>query len=339
MQAAPMAAGSVSLRLYPHNELPPEGIVETLRGQAQAARDAGFDGVMTSEHHNGFAGYLPNPLQAAGWVLEAMHGGWAAPCPLLLTLRPTALVIEETAWLGARFPGRVGLGVAAGSLADDFEVMEADRDDRAERFARGLETVAAALSGRDPGPLHSDPAVLACRALPIPVTSAAMSVAAVRRAARLAVGVVFDSLSGVERCRQLSNAYREAGGPGPVVMIRRVLMGARPSERHARQLARYRGYAEPSAQAHWTGDQLVNGDDPGWVAEQLAGAALAGGAQALNLRVHVPGLTPGEVMAQIQALADVVEAVRPRLQGWQPGVGGDDRVDAEDGRRAPPKSR
>jgi alkanesulfonate monooxygenase SsuD/methylene tetrahydromethanopterin reductase-like flavin-dependent oxidoreductase (luciferase family) len=156
-----------------------------------------------------------------------------------------------------------------------------------------------------------------------------MSVAAVRRAARLAVGVVFDSLSGIERCRQLSDTYREAGGPGPVVMIRRVLMGARPSERHARQLERYQGYAEPSAQAHWTGDQLVNGDDPGWVAEQLAEAASAGGAQALNLRVHVPGMTPEEVMEQIQALAAVVEAVRPRLPGLQPGFGGDDRFEAE----------
>ena len=42
---------------------------------------AGFDGVTMSEHHGGFHGYLPNPLQAAGWCLEAMpHGG-------VLTLR------------------------------------------------------------------------------------------------------------------------------------------------------------------------------------------------------------------------------------------------------------
>jgi alkanesulfonate monooxygenase SsuD/methylene tetrahydromethanopterin reductase-like flavin-dependent oxidoreductase (luciferase family) len=310
---APVAAGSVSLRLYPHNDLPPEETVEELRRQAQAAREAGFDGVMTSEHHNGFGGYLPNPLQAAGWALEAMKGGWAAPCPLLLTLRPAALVVEETAWLGARFPGRVGLGVAAGSLPADFLVMEADRDDRAQRFARGLETVADALSGRDPGPLDADPAVLACRERPIPVVSAAMSLGAVRRAARLAVGVLLDSLSGVDRCRRLADAYREAGGPGPVVMIRRVLMGSPPTEAHARQLAVYRGYAEQSAQAHWSSDQLINGTDPRWVAGQLADAAWAGGADALNVRVHVPGMAPGEVAAQITALADVVAALRSRF--------------------------
>src|SRR4051812_12139386 len=104
------APGSVSLRLYPHNQLPADQIVQTLRAQAAQAEAAGFDGIMTSEHHGGFGGYLPNPLQAAGWCLEAMKAGWAAPCPLLLPLKPTALVIEEIAWLAARFPGRVGLG-------------------------------------------------------------------------------------------------------------------------------------------------------------------------------------------------------------------------------------
>jgi alkanesulfonate monooxygenase SsuD/methylene tetrahydromethanopterin reductase-like flavin-dependent oxidoreductase (luciferase family) len=308
-----MAPGSISLRLYPHDDLSPEGIVEELRRQAGAARESGFDGVMTSEHHNGFGGYLPNPLQVAGWALEAMNDGWAAPCPLLLTLRPVALVVEETAWLQARFPGRVGLGVAAGSLPEDFLIMEATRDDRGERFATGLATVAGAMSGRDPGLLGSDPAVLRCRQHPIPVVSAAMSLGAVRRAARLGVGVLFDSLSGVDRCRRLAEAYREAGGPGAVVMIRRVWMGSPPSGRHARQVAVYRGYAEPSAQAHWTGDQLVNADDPLSMAEQLAETASAGGADALNLRVHVPGMTPGEVAAQIGALADVLAALRPRL--------------------------
>src|SRR3954465_13920006 len=112
----PFAPGSVSLRLYPHGDLPATRIVDVLREQAAASAAIGFDGVMTSEHHGGFAGYLPNPLQVAGWLLEAMPSGWAAPCPLLLPLRPPALVAEEVAWLAARFPGRVGVGLAAGAL-------------------------------------------------------------------------------------------------------------------------------------------------------------------------------------------------------------------------------
>ena len=117
---AAFTPGSVSLRLYPHLELAAPEIVEELRAQAVLAAEHGFAGVMTSEHHGGFGGYLPNPLQLAGWLLEAMPRGWAAPCPLLLPLRPAALVAEETAWLAARFPDRVGLGVAARANLGDL---------------------------------------------------------------------------------------------------------------------------------------------------------------------------------------------------------------------------
>src|SRR5262245_53786116 len=123
MTKSVFAPGSISLRLYPHNQLPADTIVATYRAQAAQAEAAGFDGIMTSEHHGGFGGYLPNPLQAAGWCLEAMRTAWAAPCPLLLPLRPAALVAEEAAWLAARFPGRVGVGVASGALRDAFDVM------------------------------------------------------------------------------------------------------------------------------------------------------------------------------------------------------------------------
>src|ERR1043165_2417355 len=114
----PFGPGSISLRCYPHLDLGAPEIVAELRAQAALAIEHGFDGVMTSEHHGGFHGYLPNPLQAAGWCLEAMTSGWATPSPWLLRLRPPALVAEEVAWLAARFPGRVGLGVASGALPE-----------------------------------------------------------------------------------------------------------------------------------------------------------------------------------------------------------------------------
>src|ERR1700709_1943382 len=126
--SVPFAPGSVSLRLYPHADLNATAIVHELPEKAAPAAQHGFDGVMTSEHHGGFHGYLPNPLQAAGWCLEAMPQGWAAPCPLLLALRPPAMVAEEIAWMAARFPGRVGLGVASGALPADFEIMHGPLD-------------------------------------------------------------------------------------------------------------------------------------------------------------------------------------------------------------------
>src|SRR5581483_10770150 len=117
------ATGSVSLRCYAPDGDDAEFVVNELCDQARLAVEHGFDGVMTAEHHGGFPGYLPNPVQLAGFLLAAMPVGWAAPCPVLLPLRPTALVAEEVAWLAARYPDRVGVGVAAGCLERDFEVV------------------------------------------------------------------------------------------------------------------------------------------------------------------------------------------------------------------------
>ena len=312
--AAPLAPGSVSLRLFPHDDLPAPAIVDELRAQAALGADAGFDGVMTSEHHGGFAGYLPNPLQAAGWCLEAMTSGWAAPCPLLLPLRPPALVAEEIAWLAARFPRRVGVGVAAGALPVDFEIMGASMDDLAARFTASLEALVRVLDGSDPGVLADDPAIKACAEHPVPVVSAAMGTTAVRRAARLGIGILFDSLSKPERCRELSDAYRAAGGTGPCVLIRRAWVGEPPGERVERQLDVYRSYAAPGAQAHWEGEQLVGAPDPRQVADGLADVARRAGADAVNLRVHVPGVEPEVARDQVGRLADVVGPLREALR-------------------------
>ncbi len=314
MAQTPFAPGSVSLRLYPHNDLPAPAIVDELCAQAALGAERGFDGVMTSEHHGGFAGYLPNPLQVADWCLEGMANGWAAPCPLLLTLRPPALVAEEAAWLAARFPERVGVGVAAGALKDDFEIMGLPMEDRAARFSNGLEELVGALNGTDPGGLAGDPAIKRCAEHPVPVVSAAMSFTAVRRAARYGIGILFDSLSTPERCRELSDAYRAAGGTGPCVLIRRAWMGEPPREGVARQVDLYRGYAPAASQTHWEGEQLVSSAAGSDVAGGLTDAALRAGADAVNLRVHVPGVTPDAAREQIARLGDeVVPALRKEL--------------------------
>ena len=311
---AALAPGSISLRLYPHSELEAPAIVDEFLAQAVLADQHGFDGVMTSEHHGGFAGYLPNPLQAAGWALEAMSQAWAAPCPLLLTLRPAALVAEEIAWLAARFAGRVGLGVAAGALADDFAIMGLTSERLGERFGAALSEVVGMLGGTAPGLLERDAAVRNCREHPIPVVSAAMGLAAARRAARCGAGLLFDSMSAPQRCRQLTDAYREAGGSGPCVLIRRAWVGQPPRERLARQVDVYRGYASAPAQAHWQSDELVTHTDPATVAEGLVEVFASAGADALNLRIHAPGVAAADIREQIAALGQgVLPSLRPSL--------------------------
>jgi alkanesulfonate monooxygenase SsuD/methylene tetrahydromethanopterin reductase-like flavin-dependent oxidoreductase (luciferase family) len=309
--SAPFAPGSVSLRLYPHNDLTAAAIVDELRAQAALAEEHGFDGVMTSEHHGGFHGYLPNPLQAAGWCLEATTRAWAAPAPVLLPLRPAALVAEETAWMAARFPGRVGLGVASGALPADFEVMHVSMDGLAARFTTSFEELTGFLDGTAPGLLADDPALRALRDQPVPVLSAAMGFTAVRRAARLGAGLLFDSLASPERCRELIDAFHEAGGDAPCVLIRRAWVGEPPRQRVDDQVDVYRSYSSKSAMEHWGTDELVDAPGPDDVVDGLLGALERTGADALNLRVHVPGVSPAAARDQIAALGD---AVLPRLR-------------------------
>jgi alkanesulfonate monooxygenase SsuD/methylene tetrahydromethanopterin reductase-like flavin-dependent oxidoreductase (luciferase family) len=299
---APFAPRSVSLRLYPHLDLDAPAIVDELRRQAAFAVEHGFDGVMTSEHHGGFAGYLPNPLQAAGFVLDAMPTGWAAPCPVLLPLRPVALVIEETAWLAARHPGRVGLGVAAGALPLDFAVMDTTMDDLTARFADALMTVGHVLGGGDAGSLAGDPAVARLREHPVPVLSAAGSVTAAQRAAACGAGLLFDSLTTPTRCRELVDAYHEAGGRGACVLIRRAWVGEPPATETERQANVYRSYAPKAAAAHWGRNEMAASPDPVEVADRLIEAATTAGANAVNVRVHVPGTTTTSVREQIERI-------------------------------------
>ena len=85
--------------------------IEDLLAQAVAAEETGFDGVTVSEHHLGFPGYFPNPLQAASWILERTVRTWVAPAPMLPLLRPTNLVVEELAWLADALSEAGGSGL------------------------------------------------------------------------------------------------------------------------------------------------------------------------------------------------------------------------------------
>lgn len=311
-----LGPASISMRLYPHNELAAPAVVDELRAQARLAAESGFDGVMTSEHHGGFAGYLPNPLQMCGWLLDAMPDGWAAPCPMLLPLRPVTLLAEEVAWLAARFPGRVAIGVAPGALQLDFDVMEVPFDENMARFRAGLPRLAAMLAGRDLGGVANDRALAACADAPVPVVSTAMSAPAVRRAARAGAGILFDGATAPERLGELSREYIAAGGEGRRVLIRRVWLGDPPRDAFDRQLEVYRSYSPAAAQQHWRDNGSLCRDDAAALADDLAAAMRAARANALNLRVHVPGVSPDAARDQIAQLGEeVVPLVRDRIEG------------------------
>jgi hypothetical protein len=186
-------------------------------------------------------------------------------------------------------------------------------DGLAARFAEGLELIAAALSGRDGGRIAGDPAIARCVEAPIPLVSAAMGFTAVRRAAAAGAGLLFDSMTPPERVRRLTDAYRAAGGDGACVLIRRAWVGPPPTDLLERQLDVYRSYAPASAQTHWGSDEVLTASTAGEVAEQLATVASDAGADAVNLRIHVPGVTPDTARDQITRLAGVIEPLHTSL--------------------------
>jgi alkanesulfonate monooxygenase SsuD/methylene tetrahydromethanopterin reductase-like flavin-dependent oxidoreductase (luciferase family) len=307
----PFAPGSVSLRLYPHNELPAGEVVAELCAQARLAVEVGFDGVMTSEHHGGFPGYLPNPLQMVAFMLDRSPHGWAAACPLLLPLRPTAMVAEEVAWLAALHPDRVGLGVAAGALPLDFEVMGLSVATAVPVFKSELPRVVDMLRGRELGALAGDPALQRCAEHPVPVLSAAVSVAAAVRAARCGTGLLMEGMSSGADLSKVTTAFDQAGGTGTKMLIRRVWLGDLRSDLVERQREVYDGYA---GKAGFGDDQTVSSEDPDRMADQLGDVMRSAGADALNLRVHLPGMAPDSVRGQIEQLgAEVLPRVRERL--------------------------
>jgi hypothetical protein len=202
------------------------------------------------------------------------------------------------------------LGVAAGALPLDFEAAGVDQAGAVATFKAELPRLVAMLRGEDLGDLAGDPALQACHEAPVPVLSAAVSVTAAVRAARCGAGILMEGMSGPERLARLTLAFAEAGGTGSRVLIRRVWLGRVHSGLVEDQRAVYESYAAGSFGA----DQTIASDEPDEMAEQLVATVREVGADALNLRVQLPGMSPEQVREQIVRIgATVVPIVQKAL--------------------------
>lgn len=313
----PFADGSVSVNLYTYDDLTPTARASAVVDDALVVEDAGFDGVTVSEHHGGTPGYFPSPLSVATWILEQTERVFVGAMPIVTPLRSAAGLIEEVAWLAARHPHRLGVGVAPGYSHDDFELFDIPYDERIERFTASLHRVTDACGGDlDPDDaLVADPAVAVLHDHPVPVVSAAGSVTAARRAASAGCGIVFGSHSTAEEVARITEAHRAAGGTGPVVLGRRIWVGPDVPAALARQFALYQRLGR--GDAGWRADvqeQQVVAGDASEVVARLSDLLDATGATALSLRVHVPGESPEVVRAQLASIgADVLSPLRDRL--------------------------
>ena len=317
-EAQPFGRRSVSLGLYAQG-LPAEEMVRHLLEQARTADAAGFDGVTVSEHHAAFPGYFPDPVQAASWLLSAVERAWGAACPVLLPLRPPALVVENVAWLAARYPGRVGVGFAPGYIQEDFDAVGASFEDRHRRYWDGLAVATRALKmGQAEEPLSRDLAIAACKARPVPVVIAGAGPYAARWAARASTGLILDPAQPREKLRMVVEEYARRGGRGPIVAIRLAWLGPPPPgalEAFAERYARAPGASDEFLRAA-PDAFIVTSGDPGELARKLADAVVDAGASALSVRVNLPHATASQTLDQIERLgSEVLPRIREHLAG------------------------
>lgn len=278
----PLAPGTVSVGLHPGAGTASQ-IVDDLLTVARAADASGFDGVTFSEHHGGHPGYLPVPLLMATRLLASLPRAWVAACPTILPLRDVPALVEEVAWAAACWPGRIGLGVVPGYQERDFDLTGRPFGSRREQFNVGLPRLTAALAGRAEGPLGDDPAVAALSSSPVPVISGVGGPVGASSAAAAGAGLLITSLTPPAKGRNLVDAYRDAGGRGSVVLIRRAWIGDLPAEA-AGPLERYRAAGLPGAPATDAGLAQIAQGSREEVVDRLAADAEECGADALNLR-------------------------------------------------------
>jgi len=125
-------------------------------------------------------------------------------------------------------------------------------------------------------------------------------------------------MSAPARLARLTRAFGEAGGTGPKILIRRVWLGRVPAALVEGQRAVYESYA--AAAGSFGADQTIASDDPGEMAERLAATVREVGADALNLRVQLPGMSPERVREQIEQIGSGVVASLKKI--WpSPGPG------------------
>jgi len=172
---------------------------------AEWADEHGALAVTLCEHHASPDGYLPAPLVMAAAVAARTKRVPIRVAALLAPLRNPVQLAEEIAVLDLVSGGRVSYVFGLGYRREESELYGLDHKTRAARLDEAVLAVRAAFAGEPlPG---RDPAL---RATPVPATPGGPevllgggTVAAVRRAARLGLGMITETPG-------LKDAYRRA---------------------------------------------------------------------------------------------------------------------------------
>ena len=114
-----------------------------------------------------------------------------------------------------------------------------------------------------------------------------------------------EGMSAPERLARLTRAFDEAGGTGSKVLIRRAWLGRVQSGLVDSQRAVYESYAD-ATRPRSARTRPSRREDPDEVAQRLTATMREVGADALNLRVQLPGMAPEDVREQIVRIGSTV---------------------------------
>lgn len=202
-----------------HEQIHPARLLEAVIH----AERAGFDAAMCSDHfspwserqgQSGFAwSWLGSALQATNLSFGVVNAPGQRYHP--------AIIAQAIGTLGAMYPGRFWAALGTGEAANEHITGEVwpHKDVRSARLRECVDVIRALLAGEEvshDGLVTVDRAKLWTRPEEPPaLVGAAVSIATARWCAEWADGLITVNAP-VEHLRQMIDAYRDAGGRGPL---------------------------------------------------------------------------------------------------------------------------
>lgn len=204
-----------------HEQLPPSRLLRAV----QRAEEAGFDAAMCSDHlepwsvrqgHSGYAwSWLGAALQATRFSLGVVTAPGQRYHP--------AVAAQKLATLAEMYPGRFWAAIGSGEAINEHITGEPwpDKDERDARLAESVDIIRRLLAGEEvsnDGLIHVDRArVWSLPEVPPPLFAAAVSTETAREVAAWADGVITIDQP-LDALREFMDAYRGAGGRGPIAV-------------------------------------------------------------------------------------------------------------------------
>ncbi|WP_173924297.1 TIGR03885 family FMN-dependent LLM class oxidoreductase [Agromyces sp. Marseille-P2726] len=202
-----------------HEQLPPSRLLDAVK----RAEQAGFDAAMCSDHyepwsvrqgHSGYAwSWLAAALEATGFSLGVVTAPGQRYHP--------AVAAQKLAPLAEMYPGRFWAAIGSGEAINEHIAGEPwpDKDERDARLAATVDVIRRLLAGEEvstDGPIRVDRArVWSLPKTPPPLFAAAVSTETAREVAPWADGVITIDQP-TDALREFMDAYRDAGGRGPI---------------------------------------------------------------------------------------------------------------------------